>query len=62
MEFGKFSEITYTRDLKAAPHDPNMLYVAIGAGARSKQGALYRSRDLFKTFKRVDRSIAPTRQ
>ncbi|GIT43206.1 MAG: hypothetical protein Ct9H300mP11_11420 [Chloroflexota bacterium] len=34
VEFGNFSEITYTRDLKAAPHDPNMLYVSIGAAAR----------------------------
>jgi len=59
VEFGDFSEITYTRDLKAAPHDPNMLYVSIGAAARSTQGALYRSRDLFKTFEQVDRSIAP---
>ena len=59
INFGQFSEITYTRDLYAAPHDPNMLYVSIGAAARSKQGALFRSRDLFKTFERVDRNITP---
>ena len=53
VNFGQYSEITYTRDLYAAPHDPNMLYVSIGAAARSRQGALYRSRDLFKTFERV---------
>ena len=58
MNFGNFSEITYTRDLKAAPHDPNMLYVSIGAAARSQQGALYRSRDLFRTFEQVDRGIS----
>ena len=57
VDFGQFSEVTYTRDLKAAPHDPNMLYVSIGAAARSNTGALYRSRDLFKTFERVDRGI-----
>ena len=57
VDFGQFSEVTYTRDLKAAPHDPNMLYVSIGAAARSRTGALYRSRDLFKTFERVDRGI-----
>ena len=33
VDFGQFSEVTYTRDLKAAPHDPNMLYVSIGAAA-----------------------------
>ena len=57
VDFGQFSEVTYTRDLKAAPHDPNMLYVSIGAAARSNTGALYRSRDLFKTFERVDRGV-----
>ena len=36
-----------------------MMYVSIGAAARSTQGALYRSRDLFKTFEQVDRGIAP---
>ena len=58
INFGQFSEITYTRDLYAAPHDPNMLFVSIGAAARSKQGALYRSRDLFKTFEPVGQGIA----
>ena len=57
MEFGQYSPITYTRDLRIAPTDPNSLYVSIGASARSSQGALYRSRDLFKTFERVDRGI-----
>ena len=56
-DFGQFSEVTYTRDLKAAPNDPNTLYVSIGAAARSETGALYRSRDLFQTFERVDRGI-----
>ena len=57
VDFGRFSPITYTRDLRVAPYDPNVLYVSIGAAARSSQGALYRSRDLFRTFERVDRGI-----
>lgn len=57
VDFGQFSEVTYTRDLKAAPNDPNTLYISIGAAARSRTGALYRSRDLFQTFERVDRGI-----
>ena len=57
VEFGQYSPITYTRDLRIDPTDPNSLYVSIGASARSSQGALYRSRDLFKTFERVDRGI-----
>ena len=35
IDFGDYSEITYTRDLFAAPHDPNVLFVSIGAAARS---------------------------
>jgi photosystem II stability/assembly factor-like uncharacterized protein len=35
-----------------------MMYVSIGAAARSKQGALYRSRDLFKTFEKVGAGVA----
>ena len=58
IDFGQFSEITYTRDLYAAPHDPNMLYVSIGAAARSSQGALYRSRDLFRSFEPVGAGVA----
>ncbi len=57
IDFGNFSEITYTRDLWAAPYDPNLMYVSIGAAARSSQGALYRSRDLFRTFEPVGSGI-----
>ena len=54
MDLGKFSEITYTRDLTVAPHDPSVMYLSLGAGARSSRGALYRSRDQFRTFDRID--------
>ena len=57
IEFSQYSEITYTRDLWAAAHDPNVLYVSIGAAARSSQGALYRSRDLFRTFEKVGSGV-----
>lgn len=58
VDFGRFSPITYTRDLQLAPDDPNTLYVSIGAAARSTQGGLFRSRDLFQTFEKVDRDIS----
>jgi hypothetical protein len=57
VKFGQYSEITYTRDLWAASHDPNLMYVSIGAAAGSKQGALYRSRDLFRTFEAVGKLV-----
>jgi photosystem II stability/assembly factor-like uncharacterized protein len=58
IDFGKYSQITYTRDLYAAPHDPNMLYVSVGAAARSAQGAVFRSRDLFRTFEPVGSGVS----
>ena len=57
IDFGNYSEITYTRDLYAAPHDPNVLYVSLGASARSAQGAVFRSRDLFRTFETVGSGV-----
>ena len=53
IDFGRFSEITYTRDLWSDNHMPNVLYVSIGAAAISDQGGIYRSRDLFRTFEKI---------
>ena len=61
VDFGNYSEITYTRDLYASPHDPNVFYVSIGAAARSTQGAVFRSRDLFRTFEAVGSGVAAQR-
>jgi photosystem II stability/assembly factor-like uncharacterized protein len=59
IDFGKFSHITYCRDLRVAPFDPRTLYVSLGQAARSGEGALYRSRDLGESWERVDRGLTP---
>ena len=59
INLGKFSSITYCRDLRVAPYDPHTLYVSLGQAARSAAGALYRSPDLGATWDRVDHGFTP---
>jgi photosystem II stability/assembly factor-like uncharacterized protein len=55
MEVGRFSPMTYGRDIKVAPQDPNTLYAALSVAASSKDGGLYRSTDVGKTWQRFDK-------
>ena len=57
IDFGRFSKITYTRDLWSDEHMANVLYVSIGAAAISDQGAVYRSRDLFRSFETIGTGV-----
>lgn len=59
MEVGRFSPLTYARDVQVAPHDPNMLYAALSPAARSEDGSLYRSQDLGQTWQRFDHDVTP---
>lgn len=55
MEMGRFSPVTYGRDVKVAPQDPRTMYCALSVAAASKDGGLYRSQDAGKTWKRFDK-------
>jgi len=57
MEVGRFSPLTYGRDVRVSPQDPNVLYAALSPAARSEDGSIYRSADLGKTWTRFDRGI-----
>jgi photosystem II stability/assembly factor-like uncharacterized protein len=57
MEVGRFSPLTYARDVRVAPHDPRTLYACLSPASRSQDGSLYRSRDLGETWTRLDRGI-----
>jgi photosystem II stability/assembly factor-like uncharacterized protein len=59
IDLGKFSSITYCRDLRLAPDNPRTLYVSLGQAARSAEGALLRSRDLGTTWERIDHGLKP---
>jgi len=58
LDVGRFSPLTYARDLRVAPHDPRMLYACLSPASRSEDGALYRSLDLGQTWARLDHGVA----
>lgn len=58
MGIGRFSPLTYARDVKVSRHDPRTMYAALSLAAASDRGSLYRSRDLGETWQRFDRDVA----
>lgn len=57
MEVGRFSPLTYGRDVRVSPQDPRTLYACLSPAARSQDGSLYRSRDLGETWTRFDHGL-----
>ena len=57
MEIGRFSPLTYGRDIRVSPHDPKVLYACLSPAARSTDGSIYRSDDVGQTWKRFDHGI-----
>ncbi|MGA8699458.1 MAG: hypothetical protein WB689_37655 [Xanthobacteraceae bacterium] len=55
MRVDRFSPFTYGRDIKVSPQDPNTLYACLSVAASSKDGALYRSHDVGKSWQRFDK-------
>ncbi len=55
LRVDRFSPFTYGRDIKVSPQDPSTLYACLSVAASSKDGALYRSRDVGKTWQRFDK-------
>jgi photosystem II stability/assembly factor-like uncharacterized protein len=58
MEIGRFSPLTYCRDLIVSPHDPNVFFTALSKAAVSTEGSLYHSRDGARTWTRIDHGVA----
>jgi photosystem II stability/assembly factor-like uncharacterized protein len=61
MEVGRFSPLTYGRDIRVSPHDPRTLFACLSPAARSEDGSLYRSRDLGQTWQRFDHGVKADR-
>ncbi len=57
MEIGRFSPLTYARDVRVSPQDPRVLYACLSPAARSQDGSLYRSENLGETWARFDRGV-----
>jgi photosystem II stability/assembly factor-like uncharacterized protein len=58
MEIGRFSELTYARDVKVFPHDHRTLLGAFSIAAVSDAGSLYRSQDLGESWSRFDHGVS----
>jgi photosystem II stability/assembly factor-like uncharacterized protein len=58
MDIGRFSPLTYARDVCVSPHDPSTLLGAFSVAAVSNEGSLYRSADLGESWQRFDRGVA----
>jgi hypothetical protein len=57
MQIGRYSALTYCRDVCVSPHDPRTLYACLSDAARGDVGTLYRSDDLGETWRRFDHGI-----
>ncbi|MBM3528177.1 MAG: hypothetical protein FJX62_08800 [Alphaproteobacteria bacterium] len=55
LRVDRFSPFTYGRDVKVSPQDPKTIYACLSVAASSKDGALYRSRDVGQTWQRFDK-------
>ena len=56
-EVGRFSPLTYCRDLIVSPHDPSVFYAALSRAAFSTAGSFFRSDDVAKTWQRIDHGV-----
>ena len=57
MDIGRFSPLTYTRDVIVSPHDPDTLFATCSDEALGRTGSLYRSGDLGQSWERFDHGI-----
>jgi hypothetical protein len=57
MVIGRFSPLTYARDVNVSPHDGRTLFGAFSKAAVSDAGSLYRSTDLGQTWARYDHGV-----
>ena len=58
LDVGRFSPITYARDIIVSPHDARTLYAALSVAAVSDEGSLYRSTDLGESWQRFDHGVS----
>ncbi|HSV81230.1 MAG TPA: hypothetical protein VLK85_18695 [Ramlibacter sp.] len=57
LEVGRFSPLTYARDIRVSPHDPRMLYATLSESSNGNTGSLWRSPDLGASWTRFDHSV-----
>ena len=55
---GRFSDLTYARDLAVSPHDPKVFIAALSTSSRGDAGSVYTSSDTGETWQRLDHDIS----
>ncbi|MBT3330427.1 MAG: hypothetical protein HN394_02875, partial [Rhodospirillaceae bacterium] len=55
---GRFSPLTYARDVMVSEHDADRMYAALSVAATSDEGSLYRSDDFGTTWSRFDHGVS----
>lgn len=55
---GRFSDLTYGRDLMVSPHDSTVFLAALSDSSRGVAGSLYRSEDTGATWQRLDHDVS----
>jgi photosystem II stability/assembly factor-like uncharacterized protein len=58
MAVGRFSPLTYARDIKVSHHDHRRMYAALSVAAVSDEGSLYVSEDVGVSWRRFDHGVA----
>lgn len=58
-DFGRFSDIKYSRGVVRDSVDPNTLYACVGMNFGSEQGGVMRTTNLGETWERFDRGVNP---
>jgi photosystem II stability/assembly factor-like uncharacterized protein len=59
LDMRRLSPITYGRDIRVSPHDPNTLYATLSTAANGATGSVWRSGDLGRSWKRLDEGLTP---
>ena len=57
MEIGRYSPLTYCRDVIVSPHDPRVMYACLSVSSRGDDGSLYVSEDVGRTWRRFDHGV-----
>lgn len=60
LEVGRFSPLTYARDVTVSPHDPRTLLACLSPASASQDGSLWLSPDLGATWRRLDHGVKAT--
>lgn len=55
---GRFSPLTYARDIMVSDHQTDRMYAALSVAAMSDEGSLYRSDDFGATWSRFDHGVS----